>query len=282
VRQVVTNRGGEIPSDPEELRVLPGVGEYTASAVASIAFGAPVAAVDGNVRRVLARLADDPNPPAVRQRQWATRLLVHEDPGAFNQAMMELGALVCTPRAPRCGDCPVTKYCRARASGTQEERPRARARREIPHATEAVVAIVGESSGSVFVLVRKRPPEGLLGGLWELPGIEVGEGGKAGRAARRFAGGLLQAGGWKQGSRRLGRGTRLAPLDHVFTHRRIRYLPFLYRPEHLGAPERAPEPLRWVAAAEARQLPFPAAQRTLLDRVDGALGEGIFSHRQRD
>ena len=115
--------GGELPSDAEELRRLPGVGEYTAAAVASIAYGRPLAAIDGNVRRVLARLHDEAAPSSSWLRDAAAVLLDQARPGEWNQALMELGATVCTPSRPSCSRCPLSSWCAARAAGTQEQRP---------------------------------------------------------------------------------------------------------------------------------------------------------------
>jgi A/G-specific adenine glycosylase len=173
-REVVAVHAGEIPSDPDLLRALPGVGEYTAAAVASIAFGSPMAAVDGNVRRVLARLADEAQPSPREVGQWAAALLDRREPGTFNQAMMELGATVCTPRGARCDRCPVARFCGARAAGTVAERPARRSRRPSPETREAVAALVRRERGKVLLLLRKRPDRGLLGGLWELPGTPLG------------------------------------------------------------------------------------------------------------
>src|SRR5690606_15418045 len=121
--------GGRLPGTVEELRRLPGIGAYTAGAVASIAFGRTVPAVDGNVRRVLARLFDVAVPGAAWLRDTAGRLVDPERPGDWNQALMELGATVCVPRGPRCGRCPVAWACRAREAGTVDERPGPTARR---------------------------------------------------------------------------------------------------------------------------------------------------------
>jgi A/G-specific adenine glycosylase len=125
-RLVRERHDGRLPGDPSALRKLPGIGEYTAGAVASIAFGARAPAVDGNVRRVLARLHGLADPGAAELRRLATALIPAERPGDFNQALMELGATVCTPRSPACGACPLTDWCRAQALGRQEVIPRPR------------------------------------------------------------------------------------------------------------------------------------------------------------
>ncbi|HSM59782.1 MAG TPA: A/G-specific adenine glycosylase, partial [Longimicrobiales bacterium] len=128
---------GRVPDSVEELRRIPGVGEYTAGAVASIAFGEPAPAVDGNVRRVLARLFDEPAPTRAWLRDRAGHLVDPGRPGDWNQALMDLGAAVCTPRSPSCGACPVARWCAARAAGTQAERPAPAVRRPVPSGTFA-------------------------------------------------------------------------------------------------------------------------------------------------
>ena len=163
--------GGRLPGDPAELRTLPGVGEYTAGAVASIAFGVPVPAVDGNVKRVLSRLLDVGDPTAAQLRDEATRLLDPERPGDFNEAIMELGATVCTPRSPRCHRCPVRPHCLADKAGTVGSRPLKRRRPPLPR-VDYVTAVVVRGGAPVTLLTR-RPATGLLAGMWEFPTAEI-------------------------------------------------------------------------------------------------------------
>ena len=172
--------GGRLPEDPAELRTLPGVGEYTAGAVASIAFGLAVPAVDGNVRRVLSRLMDVGDPTATLLRDEATRLLDPERPGDFNEAMMELGATVCTPRSPRCDDCPVRPHCIADKAGTVSDRPLVRRRRPLPRVAYVTAVVVrGAATSSptapppAHTLLTRRPDTGLLAGMWEFPTTEI-------------------------------------------------------------------------------------------------------------
>jgi A/G-specific adenine glycosylase len=183
-RALRERHAGDLPSDPRELQRLPGIGEYTAGAIASIAFGVPAPAVDGNVRRVLARIYDLEEPTAGQLRRIAMALVPEDRPGDFNQALMELGATLCTPRSPRCEACPLATHCRARALGVQEERPRPAAKRAVP---ERVIATAVIDDGADRVLVVRRPPEGLLGGLWEFPGEEAGPGQESSNVARRVA-----------------------------------------------------------------------------------------------
>ncbi len=175
-RVVRERHGGFLPSSSEELRNLPGVGHYTAGAVASIAFGEAVPAVDGNVRRVLSRLFDLPNPSSIQLRRLSATLVDPKRPGDFNQALMELGATVCKPKSPKCGICPVDEECRARVAGTVEDRPSRKPKKLAPEVDVAVaVAVVRDESGELQFLLRKRPVSGLLAGMWEFPGVAMEE-----------------------------------------------------------------------------------------------------------
>lgn len=164
---VVERHGGCVPSTVEALRELPGVGAYTAGAIASLAFGRAEPAVDGNARRVLARLRDLEAPTATGLEETARALLdaAPGRPAAVNQALMDLGGALCTPRAPACGRCPVGRACLARARGTQDERPPRRGAGPAPH-RRAAAALLTREGRTLFV---KRPADGLLGGLWDLP-----------------------------------------------------------------------------------------------------------------
>ena len=171
-RRVVDEHGGQIPYDPVRILDLPGIGPYTAAAILSIAFGRDRPVVDGNVVRVLSRLfhlTDNPASSAARKRMdgLAGRLLATGRAGDFNQAMMELGATICTPSNPRCGECPVNPYCAARKLLPDPSvLPRKRPRAQRPH-RHVVAGIVHRNDK---VLIVRRPTDGLLGGLWEFPG----------------------------------------------------------------------------------------------------------------
>ena len=166
---VCAQYGGQLPADYNTLLALPGIGEYTAGAIASISFGLPVPAVDGNVLRVFARLYNDPRlvtDPQVK-REFTARVMEHQPPakaGDYNQALMELGALVCLPNgAPLCEQCPLGTLCRARAAGTALSLPQKtppKARRITP---VTVVLVLNEGR----VLLQQRPAKGLLAGLWQ-------------------------------------------------------------------------------------------------------------------
>ena len=166
---VCTQYGGQLPADYAALRALPGIGEYTAGAIASISFGLPVPAVDGNVLRVFSRLYNDPGvstEPAVKKALTA-RVMEHQPPekaGDYNQALMELGALVCVPNgAPLCGQCPLAALCLARAAGTTAQLPQ-KAKPKPRKLVPVTLALVESPAG---FLVQQRSQKGLLAGLWQ-------------------------------------------------------------------------------------------------------------------
>ena len=168
-RIVCEQYGGQLPADYDALRALPGIGDYTAGAIASISFGIPVPAVDGNVLRVFSRLYNDPaavTEPAVK-KAFTARVMEHQPPdapGDYNQALMELGALVCVPNgAPLCEKCPLAHLCAARAAGTALELPRKAAPQ--PRKLEPVTVVLAESPEGF--LLQQRPEKGLLAGLWQ-------------------------------------------------------------------------------------------------------------------
>lgn len=275
-RMVKERLGGRLPVSSSALRALPGVGEYTAGAVASIAFGEVVPAVDGNVRRVLCRLFDLPDPRVGELRRLAEPLVDPVRPGDFNQALMELGALLCTPRVPRCGSCPLEDICLARERGTETERPAAKDRRAVPELDIAVVVAAATVSGTPRLFLRKRPGPGLLAGMWEFPGAEIetgkdarlvaaelaGELGLVAPAANRDAGISDESGGLSPDTRigeacSHGEWTFLDPVRHTFTHLKARYRPFLLRIPAIGGHFSNG---RWLSMEEIENVPLPVAQ----------------------
>lgn len=172
-RVIIECHGGVFPDTYEALLTLPGIGDYTAGAIASIAFGQRVPAVDGNVLRLAARLTgcdDNVLEPAVRARfrQWMAEVIPAGRPGAFNQALMDLGALVCLPGgAPLCGDCPVQSLCTACAQGLQRRLP-VREKKSGKRTQPLTVFLLRQDNA---LAVRRRPEKGLLAGLWEFPNV---------------------------------------------------------------------------------------------------------------
>ncbi len=178
-RKVAGEMGGRFPDSEEELKALPGIGPYTAAAIAAIAFDRRAAAVDGNIERVICRLfaIEEPLPAAKAQiRRLAERLTPSERCGDYTQAMMDLGATICVPRAPKCMLCPLRAQCRAHAEGLAEALPR-RARKAERPTRRAVAFLVRRGDGAL--LLRRRPEKGLLGGMMEVPSTPWREAGWA-------------------------------------------------------------------------------------------------------
>ena len=268
-RAVRDRWAGEVPSAAADLRDLPGVGEYTAGAVASIAFGEAVPAVDGNVRRVLARLYDVAAPTAPWLRDTAAELVDPDRPGDWNQAVMELGATVCTPRGPRCGDCPVAWACAARSAGTVAERP-APAPRRAPRKAVIALAVLRAPGGEV--LLERRGEGGVLAGMWALPEREVDGVDEAGEAARELAAQLLATGHESTADTSAAPVLDARPLPHVrhrFTHIDATYVPWLVEVAvvEVRRPGGSDRETRWAGLAERSELAVPVAQRAVLGQI---------------
>lgn len=220
-RQIVTF--AKFPRDYHSIRDLAGVGEYTAASIASIAFGLPHAAIDGNVKRVMARLT---NQDTGNVKEQAAILLDRSDPGRWNQAVMELGAMICLPRDPRCGECPIARYCQARRHGTQNSLPAKRVKPPAVHLTRTLLVIRGARG----ILLRPSP---LVKGFWDLP--ERIDGVRASGVAGEFR--------------------------HTITHRHYR---FVVREATLARTGRVPKALQWFADGELNEIPLSTAAKKAL------------------
>jgi len=177
---VAEKYNGEIPRDLDELHKLPGIGRYTLGAIASIAFGLDVSALDGNIKRVYARIFDVTEPvdsPVGEKILWqlADEHLPKGHAGDYNQALMDLGATICVPKNPRCLVCPLMKLCQARQNGTQDQRPVMTPKKDVPHYVHAAGVIVRRISNPPHeeVLLAQRPAKGLLASMWEFPNGRV-------------------------------------------------------------------------------------------------------------
>ncbi len=258
--EIRANHGGHLPQNYADLRRLPGFGDYTAGAVAALAFGEVVPAVDGNVKRVLARLFAIQEEVRRGQAAWQLRQIaaalvdpVH--PGDWTQAVMELGATVCLPQTPQCSLCPLNKLCRARQLGLERELPLKPARKPLPHYD--VTAAVIQNNGRV--LIAQRPPEGMLGGLWEFPG------------GKQEAGETLPECLQREIREELGvEITVIEPLvtiKHSYTHFKITLHAFnCYlvsgQPQPLGVAD-----WRWVTLAELDTFAFPRTDLKIIEAL---------------
>ncbi len=259
--------GGEVPRSSAELRKLPGVGAYTAAAVASIAFGEPVAVVDGNVRRVLARIFAVEGVAGRagferRIRELADALMATggaRDPGHWNQALMELGALVCIPGRPRCEACPVESLCAARSQGREREFPEP-APKPATVTVRATRGVLRDGEGRLLVVRRQTPP---LKGLYDFPGGPC-DPGEAPRDA------LLRA--VRERFRlELAVGRSLPPFRHQVMNRRITV--FAFEARVAGTPAGLPEEARWVRPEDMATLPAGAIPAKVLARLEPADGK---------
>ncbi len=249
-RALVDRHGGDFPRDPASIATLPGIGRSTAAAIAAFAFGARTAILDGNVKRVLARhrgIEGFPGTAKVAATMWAVAesLLPKRGIEAYTQALMDLGATVCTRAAPRCGECPVARDCVALRDGRVAELPSPRPKRALPQ--RAVRVLLVERAGAI--LLEKRPAAGIWGGLWSLPEIEP-DADVARHCKARYAANVTA-------------GENLRPIEHSFTHYRLTILP--QRVTVRAWPSRAESPgLVWLTRDDALAAALPAPIRTLL------------------
>lgn len=274
-QKVVREFDGSVPRDEKTIRSLPGVGPYTAAAVLSIAYGEPCAVLDGNVARVITRVFRVDavaQRSAVRRRlRTAARRLMNESrPGDYNQALMELGATVCTPKAPRCADCPLGAVCAAFEYGDQENYPVTPPRKSIPH-YDVTVGLIYDAAGRL--LIQRRPEDAMLGGLWEFPG------------GKREDDESLEAACRREVEEELGITVTVDDLFHTLTHAyshfRITMHAFRVRIVD-GVPRSSTgQPVRWVDPTGLDDFAFPRANRKLIDRLAAARTEPTLFDQSR-
>jgi A/G-specific adenine glycosylase len=259
-RKIVTEFDGRLPATREELLTLPGIGRYTAGAIASIAFGRREPLVDGNVTRVLCRvfrIRGNARDVAVQKRIWtiAEKLVPEGHAGQFNQALMELGSEICLPRDPRCDECPVSRVCEAKLRGEQDSLPTRVPKKQLPFHTVAVGVIYREGR----ILIDKRKPKGLLGGLWEFPGGKKRHGETLQAALRREVREELAI------TVRVGRS--LAIVDHTYSHFGVRIHAFECTyvsgtPHCLACAD-----FKWVKPRDLGRYAFPAANKKIIETL---------------
>jgi A/G-specific adenine glycosylase len=263
---ILREHEGHVPREAGALEALPGIGRYTAGAVRSIAFGERAALVDGNVERVLCRLQALLAPS--RRTLWALAeaLVPAELPGDFNQALMELGAEICTPRAPDCPVCPVCDLCRGLESEAPEQFPAAKARPR-PLSIRAVAALVRRPSRRNAILLMRRPSRGLLGGLWELPNVEGNE-----------VDSLIERIDERCGIRTTP-GRRLGQVEHAFTHRALTLEIVELIAEGPCRLRRGDGSVKWCLESALGEIPLSTLTRKTL-RVAGVTPRAIGTERR--
>jgi len=239
-RKILSDHGGKLPRTRDELLGLPGIGRYTAGAIASIAFDQRVPILDGNVTRVLCRLDNIRTDPRSRDNQnilWtkAEEILPSKGIGDFNSALMELGATVCTPRNPQCLLCPVQKHCEAFAAGMQESIPAPRKAKPTPLCRRQTYCI----SRAGKWLIEQRPPRGRWAGMWQFITIET-----------------AQSSGESLFPLSVLRPRRLGLVSHALTHRRYEFEIFIARSRNGDLP-RSDRPTQWVKLDDLHRYPVP-------------------------
>ena len=255
---IVAEHHGKFPTSSEALQTLPGIGRYTAAAIASIAFDERVAVLDGNVIRILSRLLDLPdeiNQPKVQAKLWgiAESLLPKKRSGDYNQAMMDLGRTICVPRNPNCAECPVRKFCLADKKNTTHLRPVKKAKAKIPNVYMAAAVIRDQQRR---ILLMQRPPEGLLGGLWMLPQWKCeAEENYAGCLARSFQ---------KDFGVKILVGEEMAHASQTFTHFHLTLRAFACE----IVKGKMKNNIAWVADAAINQYSFGKADRAVIDALE--------------
>jgi A/G-specific adenine glycosylase len=257
------------PRTLESWLALPGIGRSTAGSILSSAFDLPFAILDGNVKRVLARLIASPRPPARQLKvlwQLSELLLDPQRPRAFNQALMDLGATVCTPRNPSCGACPLQGHCAAYAAGDPAAYPVKDAPRELPF---QVIGVGVVRNGAGEVLIDQRLNEGLLGGLWEFPGGKQEPGEPIADTIRRELREELAI--------EAAVGEELIVVDHAYSHKKLRFVVHLCTWLSGDPQPLASQQVRWVRPEQLADFPFPAANA----RIIAALLERLQAEKSR-
>lgn len=257
---IVREFGGEIPGNYDEFLSLSGVGGYIAAAVQSIAFGHPHAVVDGNVKRVLSRLFGIEAPVNDSKflkayQEVADVLLDRESPGDYNQAMMELGALVCRPQNPLCEECPVKNFCHAFTNQLQKELPKRKARKKTPH-YDMISAVIRRGDK---LLILQRPQDGLLGGLWEFPNGKMNDQETVEAACQRNI--------FEKTSLQVKPVSYLTTVKHAFTHFRITVKVYLCDYLEGDIQLNGPTDYRWITLSEIVDFPFPKVDNKFIPLI---------------
>lgn len=263
---VVERHDGQLPSDLDALIALPGIGRYTAGAITSLAFGQDQPLVDGNVKRVLARLTnvqEAVNTSAGEKQVWqlAHELLPSGKAADFNQALMDLGATICLPRKPNCTICPLAGECQANILGRQDELPRKKPKAKVPHYTVTGAVIQHEEQ----VLIAQRPADGLLGSMWEFPGGKQEEGEDLTTCLQREIKEELGV--------RINVGSKLGIFRHAYTHFKVTLHAF-----HCQLNGGQPQPLeaqalQWVRLYELTHYPMGKIDRQIANKLIEVAGQ---------
>ncbi len=243
---------GSIPDQPEKFKKLPGVGPYILAAVMSIGLGLPLAVLDGNVIRVITRyygMKDDVSkgPTKKKIHEIMTGYIPNDNPGDFNQAMMELGALVCAPKSPSCEHCPINADCAAYRTGQTGEIPYKPSKPKIPVYNVSIAVILDQHR----FLIQKRPSKGHLAGMWEFPGGKIKNGESPGQAVIRECREELNI--------NVKTIKKLKMVSHTYSHFRIKLNVFLCGIKSGEPKSMNQQPIKWITVDQIETYPFPGA-----------------------
>jgi A/G-specific adenine glycosylase len=258
-QQIVRDYNGVFPTDLETVLTLPGIGRTTAGGILSAAFNQPVSILDGNVKRIFARLLALPLPPAkALKRLWelSDRLIDPKHPKDYNQALMDLGATLCTRSRPSCDRCPWMQQCQAYSQGMQTQLPMRESSSPLPH-KKIGVAVIRNDQG--LILIDRRPAQGLLGGLWEFPGGKIEPNETVEECIKRE---ILEEIGIAIEVKE-----HLITIDHAYTHFRVTLI--VHHCRYLsGEPQTLQcDEIRWVTLDEIDRFPFPKANTTIIEAL---------------
>ncbi len=257
---VIDEFDGDLPRTIAELLQIPGIGPYTSAAIASLAFGEAVPVLDGNVLRVFSRLTRHKSDITLSKTKrdisdMLARLMTYENPGAFNQGLMDLGRSICTPRNPNCSNCPINEICDSRRVGDMEAYPVKPKSRPIPHYN----IVIGLIRRGQKLLIQKRPESGLLGGLWEFPGgkIETGESREEAvlREIEEETGLVVDL------------GEEIGTINHAYTHFKITLTAWFCDWVDGEAQMHASSDSKWIHFSEINQHAFPKANLKILKLI---------------
>jgi len=261
---IIKNHNGSIPEDSSEFNKLPGVGDYITASVQSIAFHQPLAVVDGNVKRVLARILQLNEPVNSSKmhkdfKKYADKFLLPSQPGTFNQAMMELGAIICKPAQPTCKDCPVRKFCLSFNNDTTRKFPKRLPSKTVPeyHIAAAIVQKNGR------LLITQRKPEGLLGGLWEFPGGKVMKKESPEKACAREV--------KEEVNLKIKVESHLTQVRHAYSHFKIRMDVYLCTYVSGKVKLNGPVNYKWIFPSKIKDYPLPKANHKFFPALFDAL-----------
>ncbi|MBC8216024.1 MAG: A/G-specific adenine glycosylase [Candidatus Marinimicrobia bacterium] len=258
VKEVVKNHGGNVPSEWKQFRALPGVGDYTAAAVMSIAFHKPLPAIDGNVYRVMARVLGIKHLTPYNKNRIKNRLekwIDTDHPGDFNQALMDIGARICRPNKANCIGCPLSDFCKASALGTPNQYPTRKKKKPIPH----IKVVAGLVWFKDTFLILQRPNTAMLGGLWEFPSGKITS---ASHPSKE-----LQSIMKNEIGLTVTIGEEIGSVHHVYSHFSMTFSVFHCFIEHKESLQ-SHGPFRWIKPSEIPCYPFPKANHKIFDLLE--------------